>query len=125
MKKAYYFGRWKQDGHYLWSNDGHYFSRTEIPWTLAELDGSLQPRPEIVGHARLHHRMGWTALAIWDRSGDSRPGSTSVFMFEGKLNYQETLQAIQQAFPDLWKRMNTVIVLDHGGALLSPSPAPP
>ena len=118
MKKAFYFGCWKGDGHFLWSNDGSPLKRTEIPWTLAELDGNLQPKPEIVGHAKLHHRMGWTALAIWDRSGDSRPGSTSVFMLQGELTYHETLQAIQQAFPDLWARMNTQIVLDHGGALL-------
>jgi hypothetical protein len=56
---------------------------SEIPVAIARrIDGGFCPQIEDAqsGEARIHHVEGWTVLAFWDRSGDSRPSSHSTFV---------------------------------------------
>src|SRR3954464_1419685 len=98
--KAYYFGCWNSVGHYthdpkgkhVYSKRGGGFYPDDQPWE--KIDGMLTPgqrndqgrlvydamSKEHQGEAALHHKDGWTALAIHDFTVDSRPNSNSVFL---------------------------------------------
>ena len=56
------------------------------------------------GKAALHYKGGWTALAFWDRSVDSRPGSNSVFLAEGTHQFEDMVVLAQQSFPSIMQR---------------------
>ena len=141
MAAIYYFGCWDGPGHFLWSTDGRTFRRNEpLPPSLRRLDGTLCGDPALADHggrrsgeplywpaterrqpqgvARLHHVDGWTVLAWWDRSGDSRGGSNSAFVAEGTLGAGviATLGAV--AFPGIWARIEAA-----GGLTLPESAA--
>lgn len=114
--RAYYFGCLcgvngeTQAGHYL--HDDHlrtvsWRERDAQPWGY--IDAQLAPKlgrheeaPQ--GHAALHHKDGWTALAFWDRSGDSRDNSNSAFLFDHVLTFDAALAAAREAFPALFER---------------------
>lgn len=96
------------------------------PWGLT-VDGQLAPReydsrraPEMPqGVAALHHKDGWTALSFWDRSGDSRGASSSTFLFEATLDFDQALSAARERFPALFERFSFEVVADaalHGKA---------
>lgn len=69
------------------------------------LDTELAPKPkDKLGIAALHHENGWTALAFWDRSGDSRGNSNSVFIAEGEHSFAAMKQIAAEHFPRLWER---------------------
>ena len=80
------------------------------PWGIP--DGTLAPRqggsthleaPQ--GNAALHHKDGWTALAFWDRSGDSRGASNSVFLIPvNHMSFDDALAAARENFPELFER---------------------
>jgi hypothetical protein len=84
---------------------------TTGPWG-GGIDSKLAPRewdshraPEMPqGVAALHHKDGWTALAFWDRSGDSRPNSNSAFLFDETLDFDAALAAAREHFPALFER---------------------
>lgn len=101
----------------------------QIPWTLAELDTGLnipsnkhaearsgsdnEARKEAKqpqGKALVHHRDGWTALAFWDRTGDSRGNSCSVFVLEGDLDFDQALAAAGKLFPEVFERIDFEVV---------------
>lgn len=127
MSAVYYFGRWGGPGHYLWSPAGHIAEQAvTTPWTLRELDplcgdpaladvrgrrsgdplywpGDEAHQPQ--GVARLYHREGWTALAWWDRSCDTRFGSNSAFVARGTLTAEALAQLGATAFPSVWTRV--------------------
>jgi hypothetical protein len=70
-------------GHFLFNTIGQRVSMSEIPVAIARrIDGGFCPQIEDAqsGEARIHHVEGWTVLAFWDRSGDSRPSSHSTFV---------------------------------------------
>lgn len=88
------------------------------PWGL-KVDSRLQPlaaggtkeqRPygeeAPQGRALLHHKDGWTALAFWDRTGDSRSNSNSTFLFDTTLSFDEALVAAKENFPELFERFD-------------------
>jgi hypothetical protein len=109
--KAYYFGcESKQNkGHFLyrpWQPGYMCLSasreqREELPWGDGELDSGLAPQIESQpqGLCKLHHKDGWTALAFWDRSADSRGNSNSVIIAEGAHSFLEMLLIFAENFP--------------------------
>ena len=76
---------------------------------LAKTGGHLSDQPE--GEAALHHVRGWTILAFWDRSGDSRGNSNSAFVIRGELDFDEAVAASRQAFPGIWARFTFAVTL--------------
>ena len=94
-------------GHHLYYPSGtaaSYFA-WPIPWSPREVDGALCERPEVIGKRWLHHRDGWTALAQWDRSGDDRPGSNTVFFFRGTYTEAEAIALAEKHFTAWRERM--------------------
>jgi hypothetical protein len=82
------------------------FGKSPVPWDADLLDNKLCPShsasPE--GVAQLHHKDGWTALAFWDRSVDSRPGSHSTFFTEGTHDFTAMVEICKRDFPEVWAR---------------------
>lgn len=116
---ALYFGCargvWDRDvGHFWYGQNGRRLglsSPAGVPWQ--KVDGALAPRepnyprgekPE--GVAALHHKDGWTALAFWDRTGDSRGNSSSTFFFEGEMSFDVALVVAREKFPALFARFD-------------------
>lgn len=100
---------------------GHYLHSPEIPRDLEErralsnitrtnpwgrqIDGGLCPKnTQMEGYALIHRKDGWTALAFWDRSVDSRPGSNSVFLADVDCDFAELLRVAYENFPDIVAR---------------------
>ena len=115
--RAYYFGCLRgvngqtEAGHYLYDE-----RLRSVPWRQRKaatpwehIDAKLAPmlryREEAPqGHAALHHKDGWTALAFWDRSGDSRGNSNSTFLLEGTLTFDQARVVARDVFPALFER---------------------
>lgn len=120
--KVYYFGCIKSKGHYFHDADNSYFPSIKIPpgfpWGYS-VDGELQPpHPDIrklnenkyahlycgsdfkQGEAIRHVKDGWTCVAYWDRSIDSRPGSCSALICDQVLSTEEIIEAVRKVFPD-------------------------
>lgn len=128
--RSYYFGCYgRQMGHMTWlprmRGVGYNATEDVIPWKVGELDGKLCPptdehagkragygraekylearQPQ--GRALLHHRDGWTALAFWDRSCDSRGNSNSAFILEGEHDFDAALARARTLFPEIFERI--------------------
>jgi hypothetical protein len=121
-KTAFYFGCIGQAGHFLsdvWlgrvTDPKHHYGCG--PWE--SIDGKLAPyigtEPrrgrssydngrQTQGLAALHHRDGWTALAFWDRTVDTRMGCNSNFFFKGTHSFEEMVELAKRYFPSIWKR---------------------
>jgi hypothetical protein len=118
--QVFYFGAWGAAGHFLWTPDGRtaWEAQRTLPWR--DLDGPLAGDPALEdtcrrrywssdhqpeGLARLHHLDGWTALAFWDRSCDTRFGSNSAVIARGEHSAAEMVEMLQRAFPAVWERI--------------------
>jgi len=125
---VYYFGCYGDTGHYLWQAEGSTARREArelFPWP--ELDGTLPPAerresrreggyPEVSkeapqGHAALHHKRGWTAISFWDRSVDSRHGSSSTFLIRGTHTWDDAVRIAKALYPKTWARYKFPVVL--------------
>lgn len=81
--KCLYFGCIDRPGHYLFE-PGSTPCRNRWERWASKRDGSLAPEfNTISGKALLHHFDGFTVVAFWDRSVDSRSGSNSMFIVPG------------------------------------------
>jgi hypothetical protein len=113
MSEVYYFGAWGEPGHHLWTPGRRSAWEVErsLPWRHIDgaLAGSHPDQPE--GLARLHHLDGWTALAFWDRSCDTRFGSNSVIIARGEHSATEMVELFQRAFPVVWERVTRRVQL--------------
>lgn len=69
---------------------------------------AAETQPE--GRALLHHRDGWTAVAFWDRTGDSRPGSNTAFLLDEVLDFDAAVDAARQAYPHVFARFTFEVV---------------
>lgn len=124
---VWFFGCIGDSGHYLWSpvSRGHDSKtlRSVIPWGDG-LDGGLCPgaydrrfpkmpqrdyQPE--GYAAVSYRGGWTALAWWDRSVDSRPGSNAAVLVHELATASELLERARVVWPEVFSRLKYQIVL--------------
>lgn len=119
--RAIYFGCsrgvWghREAGHCFHGPDGRSLSTrdTERAQPFGMPDGKYAPRlpgyrdreaPQ--GQAALHHKDGWTLLAFWDRTGDSRGNSNSNFIFDAELAFDEAVAAAREHFGELFERFN-------------------
>jgi exo-beta-1,3-glucanase (GH17 family) len=50
----------------------------------------------------MHVRAGWTAIAAWDRSVDTRPNSNIVWLIPGEWTFDQALRRIQATMPERW-----------------------
>lgn len=107
MLNALFFGAWspRELGHRTYKPNGWRLSHEENPTPWERLDGAL-----VSGNSggeqfvvERHAKDGWIALAFWDRTGDSRPGSNSVILAKA-CNDDEALKAFAVAFPEQWNR---------------------
>jgi hypothetical protein len=121
----YYFGCFGPPGHYFFRPSrfgpihADKLASHTVPWTPAECDGNLQPgtaemkkgyqgqRPnkQVEGVCRLHSRNGWTAVAFWDRTGDERRNSCSVFIKDGEYDFHDMVSDFRLSFPEVYKRV--------------------
>lgn len=124
--RAFYFGCLRdvglhtQAGHFLYNErlgstyPGHH-GEIAFPFQYEKLDGQFQPREskqysnhrgdeKPQGQARLTQVSGWTVLAFWDRSGDSRGASNSSFVFDQILDGETALMWARKTFPQLFER---------------------
>ena len=116
-----YFGCLGGTGHHLWQPPGIGFhAHRVLPWE--SVDATLPPQknpskgmysaieaPQ--GHASLRYKDGWTALAFWDRSVDTRSGSNSNFFVRGDHTFDEMVKIAKDAFPRVWSRFPFEVVL--------------
>ena len=116
-----YFGCGPSDtGHYFWKPDEvryHVSTHTMLmlcPWGY-EVDGTLQPARRTEGRCLLHRRGGWTALAWWDCSMDTRPGSCSAFLMRGEHDFDAMVAAFKESFPWAHARMKFALVPEEDG----------
>jgi hypothetical protein len=118
VKEAYYFGCQEGGGgHRLYTSGGGTCNREPagFPCRTTTLDaGLLPPGSQKEGQATLVHLNGWTILAFWDRSIDSRSGSNSAFVFQGLMTFTEVCEQARLRFPEIWKRFNyTISILEY------------
>lgn len=105
-----------QKGHYFRNEDGMSVDHYRIEPRLPEgYDGEFAPKtmggkemPQ--GVAKVTHVGGWTVLAFWDRSGDSRPNSNSGFWEPGEFSFDEMMQKAHHAFPRVIARFPFPII---------------
>jgi hypothetical protein len=119
--KVYFFGCAKpfsDGGHYLYWRPFYedYELEKTIPWRLGELDGGLAPvrnpwckdsyrRQECPqGVTSVTHKGGWTALSFWDRTGDSRGASSSTFLINRIVDFEQGIEYAKASWPQLFKR---------------------
>lgn len=65
---------------------------------------TVQGQAQIVRFENPGRRHAYTLLAFADYSGDSRPGSNSVFVVEGELSFAEMERWTRTLFPTVWAR---------------------
>lgn len=113
--ECYYFGceSKAESGHYLFAPGMRSVNTKALPrdWPFeyGELDGKYAAqgrRKDHEGIARLVHVRGWTVLAMWDRSADSRHNSNAAFAARGEREYAEMVGLAATHFPAVWKRIN-------------------
>ena len=110
-KKIYFFGvsNVQNKGHYLHREGLHiaWHDNRFLPFNSNILDGGLMPmdKPQVQGELHLAVINGWTLLSMWDRSGDSRPGSNAVFLAEGNHTIDDMKSIATEKFPAIWKRI--------------------
>jgi hypothetical protein len=113
VAEVYYFGCWDSSGHFLVDRDGHSVL-TAGPFDIYNLDGTF-PNHVVSRHsgrraedetiASLAHWQGWTVLAMWDRSVDSRPGSNAAFVAPGELTHAQMWALAWEHFPQIVARL--------------------
>ena len=113
MARRLYFGCVDRPGHYLWVPG-------PLPapgrWPYEEL------LPRVIGEGLdteqfLHMPdngtrgwscsvvAGWSILARWDRSVDTRPGAKALFLFKGEKGFRELKRLAAKHFPRIWERI--------------------
>ena len=118
--QACYFGCWERfgHGHYLYTPTGERIWKHPVGnWSY--LDTTYAPqrrRPGVWRQTVVDTREGpFTLLGCWDTTGDSRPGSNSLFLLHGSIDFPlsivrareeffELMQRISKSFPSLYAR---------------------
>lgn len=126
--RTLYHGRWETPGHLLYKMDGNTEWEPLTP-ELRSLEALAGDPAKIKGYydgiygkktvpywasedqeqgrARMHFISGWTVMAFWDRSGDSRGGSSSAFLAEGEFTFDEMCVLARLHFPAVWARITS------------------
>lgn len=110
LKAAYYFGCYKDPGHYLFDVSMRRVYKPKLPDDFPVnpdiLDAGLLPPklPQVEGQIFLNHINGWTILSFWDRSIDKRPSSNSAFVIRGIHKADEAFRLADESFHDVVAR---------------------
>ena len=101
-----YFGVWSKTngGHFLYDCRGHSIYETDLSFDHKHFDQLFKTRTQ--GDAEIVKIGGWTALFIYDQSGDSRPGSNSVFFVKGDKSFGEIIALAEQFLPAIIGRIH-------------------
>jgi hypothetical protein len=104
--KVFYFGCLDSGHHMYEPGESLYLMKPpKTPWGQYP-DGTLCPEKTYEnGLALLHHKDDWTALAFWDQSGDTRPGSHSTFLVHGTYTFDEMLALAKAQWAGVFARM--------------------
>ena len=117
MDGAFYFGCWREAGHYLFCPSGRqasYRLPDDFPISRGDiLDAGFLPAnlPEVEGLASFCHLNGWTIISFWDRSVDKRGKSNSSFLLRGEYSFDVACKAAAEVFPAIWSRFKFPIVM--------------
>lgn len=127
--EAYHFGCWDEPGHGWHQRDNDYIPQRDVvrrvgPEIHPRIDGGFCPgapapsdrlqrptRSQVQGEAALHHLAGWTVLALWDRSVDTRGGSNAAFVALGTHDFTTMCAIAEAQFPTPWARVRGKLVL--------------
>ena len=103
-----YFGCIREPGHFLHSKKrGRVRTHEGSPWGVyidagILKDGKVPDHPN--GTFTMTKRDGWTAVALWDRSIDPRPGSHSTFIVEADVTSSELIEMAREQWPEVFGR---------------------
>jgi hypothetical protein len=70
---------------------------------------TICPDGDVPGEAKLTRVRGWTVLAWWDRSVDTRGGSNSVIVADRPLDFDQMIALLAIHFPEVSKRQRVPI----------------
>jgi len=111
----YYYGCWQQAGHFM-HEPGGATVRSAGPFGNW-IDGYFPPATSSRHHATdvnpyqdeslaaLIHTKGWTVLAMWDRSLDTRYACNATFLIEGEHTTAEMWALARQHYPQIVARL--------------------
>ena len=127
MSEILYFGCVGRSGHYVYEPCSTFRSRNigESAEWLRSMDGELPPKTtSLEGAATITHRHNSTVISFWDRSVDTRPGSSSTFLIPGLMDFDTAKGVAKATFPEIWKRYKFEVYF-FGDALLDEEPVTP
>ncbi len=108
----YYFGCSNHRvGHYLWESGS---DACEPVCPVGPIDTVYCPKNcnQKEGAAALVIKDGYTILAFWDRSKDTRHGSNAAFIERGTHTIGEMISLAKEKFPLIMQRFKFPIVLE-------------
>lgn len=123
-KKAFYFGCWKNPGHFLYDTSGRviYDKPHDLPWNECIMDGQLLNNGKVpdVPTGEVFWTCGgkeffWFAFYWWDRSVDKRWACNSGFYVRGFSMYEvkTAFSYACQCFPHIVSRQHYPLVLQN------------
>jgi len=98
-----YFGCLGQIGHHLHTKSGRRIRYESTPWGM-NLDGGVFPKLNKYDTLYTDKKAGWTAIAVWDNSVDTRPGSHSTFVVAADICTEELLRRAREQWPEVFSR---------------------
>lgn len=100
-----YFGTWRGAGHYFRDPRGNRDAVDVKAQPFGYPDGTHQPdNGQEQGPAALRHEKGWTILAWWDRTEDTRGNCCSALVFEGEHSFETMVQVLEKRFKRVYVR---------------------
>jgi hypothetical protein len=106
----WYFGVWpgRGDGHFLHDHTGRILVGRNVPPLPVRhdvIDGGLLPPDAIPGTVYEVQAGLYRFFSFFDRTGDSRPGSVSVFIGTGDGGSGWYMQEAERIFPEVFARL--------------------
>ena len=102
--EAYFFGCWREPGHYYWTPRMERVQPSLKPWAA-----SIDSKDFAYSTDWLMKKLDdWTAIGRRDNTVDKRPGCHSTFVFHADLTLIEALAMAALTFPEVWARINPV-----------------
>lgn len=109
--RVYFFGCIGRPGHGMFGTTEGRSDATSMTYEglsvklgPTRLDGGYCPTNRKQGSAKLTHANDYTVLAWHDYTGDSRPGSNSALIAEGRHTFEKMTALLGQAFADVHAR---------------------
>lgn len=113
----FYFGCWGSPGHFPFMKGGHH-SREYANWPKSiwpRIDAGFCKRlpkswdeSSVKAEPQCGYTLtvidGFTILAWWDRTGDSRPNSNSALIMQGEHSAETMFRVGRADFPEIFQR---------------------